>query len=93
MGARQPEEAARPEEVSLREARGRPGGPGEGQAAGGSQGSVPMSAGRLTSTSSKVSEVAISLWGVPPGMYMLSPASIRTTLPPANSRSTQPSSM
>ena len=62
-------------------------------APGGSQGSVPMSAGRLTSTSSKVSEVAISLWGTPPGIYMLSPGSIRTTLPPANSRSTQPSSM
>ena len=36
--------------------------------AGGSQGSVPISAGTLISTSSKASDVAISLWGVLPGM-------------------------
>ena len=35
---------------------------------GGSHGSVPMSAGTDTSSRSKVSEVAISLCGVPPGM-------------------------
>ena len=34
-----------------------------------SLGSVPMSAGTPTSSSSKLSEVAKSLWGVPSGMY------------------------
>ena len=63
------------------------------QASGGSQGSVPISAGMLTSRSSNESEVATSLWGVPPRMKMLSPASRCTILPPAKARSTQPSSM
>ena len=40
----------------------------EKEPSGGSQGSVPISAGTLISTSSKESDVAISLWGVLPGM-------------------------
>ena len=79
------------------ETAGLPGMPVSGwpgpQASGGPQGSVPISAGTLTSISSNASEVATSLWGVPPGIYRLSPGSRCTTLPPANARSNQPLSI
>ena len=56
----------------------------------GSHGSVPISAGTETSTSSRSSEVAISWCGNPPGIITLSPTPKRSFRPPANSRSTQP---
>src|SRR6516225_3629246 len=55
-----------------------------GRLAGGSTGTVPMSAGRQTSRISRSSEVPISLWRMPPGMKHESPASSRQLVTPRN---------
>lgn len=61
-----------------------------GQPAGASQATVPISAGTEHSSRSNVSEVRISLCGVPPGMKIESPAPSRTTPRSANSSSSHP---
>src|SRR5215472_6651320 len=60
---------------------------------GGSTGTVPISPGRDTSRISRSSEVAITLWCIPPGMKHESPGSSRQRLPSSNSSSTQPFSV
>src|SRR5690606_29310641 len=61
--------------------------------AGGSQGTVPILAGIDTSSSSKSSEIAISLCFSPPGMSRDSPSPTRIWRPSSKTRSTQPRSV
>ena len=65
-------------------------GPQNHMLAGGSQAAVVIGPGTESSRISTSSEVPNSLWRMPPGIRMASPASQRVRVPSSNSRSTQP---